>query len=93
MATRVKYISERTGFNIYSVDTGKLVASQRFDTVPKNDPLIQPEKDGSYLGVYDDVLKKFIPDYEYDSETGWFWPGKELDWSAYIDNTTGGGKR
>lgn len=89
--TRVRYINERRAYNMYDKDSGKFVASQNVDTVPKNDTLIKPEVDGSYIGVYDSVTKKFIVDYDYDPVTGWFWPNNELPWSSYEDNEKGVG--
>ena len=85
MITRANYRAIRGGFGIYD-ESNRLIASQATDTVRKDDPFITTKPDGSYDGVYDDVAQKFIPDYEYDIETGWFWPGNELDWSAYTDN-------
>jgi hypothetical protein len=85
MITRANYRAIRGGFGIYD-EFNNLLTTQIDDTIPKNDPLITAKPDGSYDGVYDEASRKFIPDYEYDIETGWFWPGNELSWSAYLDN-------
>jgi hypothetical protein len=89
--TRATYRLEK---GLYTVrdENNKIISTQKKDTIPANDSNISPNPDGAYDGVYDTVNKKFIPDYDYDAATGWFWPGKELDWSSYLDNNKGGGK-
>ena len=73
---------------------GKVLGTKDKNTVPDKDPKIKKQEDGSYTGVWDDVNNKFIADYDYDPDTGWFWPGEELSWSTYEDNVSkGGGKK
>lgn len=81
---RSYYIQEGLDFNVYSVDTDTLLLTLNEDIIPQNDDLIISEVNGSFLGVYHEESDRFIVDYFYDLTTGWFWPGRELDWNENL---------
>ena len=81
---RAYYIQEESLYNVYDIDTDNLLLTLIEDIIPQNDPLIISEIDGSFLGVYYEEGDRFIADYLYDLGTGWFWPGRELNWNENL---------
>lgn len=79
---RAKYTEFKGNYEIRNYFDNTLYKTELSSTIPY-DPLIKPDVDGNYIGVYYVEGDYFIADYWFDNNTGWLWP-TELTWELNI---------